>query len=152
MNEVLGLVDALEALILDAKKIPMTDKVVLTEKTVLQIIDKIRLSVKNNGSVARRAIDVDGVDEMSQPIQIEGQDTQRPTELLRKAQQEVQKMKEGADDYADYILANLQLMVTKLQKNLVKLEKNIESGREVIDKRKQTDSLRSQEESFHENG
>ena len=54
-----------------------------------------------------------------------------------KATQKATKIKEGANDYADYVLANLQLTLTKMQKNLIHLEKNIESGRQILSKQKQ---------------
>ena len=150
MNEILGLLDTLEAAFLDAKKIPMTDKVMVDEKMMLQLIDKIRFSVKSNGGAARQAIDVD----KTEPVAIGGTQNSGvkvdPDQLIKSAQQEAKKMKEGANDYADYILANLQLMVTKVQKNLVKLEKNIDSGRSVIDNRKNEDTNFPQEETYNE--
>ena len=54
-------------------------------------------------------------------------------QIIEKELEKIKKLREGADDYAQYVLSNLQLTVTKMQNNLAKLEKNIESGRKVID-------------------
>ena len=48
MSEVLGLIDALEASVLEGKKIPLTEKVVVSEVSLLEIIDKIRLVIKSD--------------------------------------------------------------------------------------------------------
>ncbi len=54
-----------------------------------------------------------------------------------QAIQKANKIKDGANDYADYVLANLQLTLTKMQKNLIHLEKNIDSGRQILSTQKQ---------------
>ena len=45
---------------------------------------------------------------------------------------DVDEMKQGADEYANDVLTQLQLLVTKLQKNLMRLEKNINAGRDML--------------------
>ena len=47
MSEVLGLLDALEAVILDSKKVPLTDNVIVNEQKLIDIIDKLRTVVKD---------------------------------------------------------------------------------------------------------
>ena len=56
MNEVLGLLDSLEATILEGKKIPLTDKVMLEEPVLLNLIDKIRLVLKSDDNIAKKSI------------------------------------------------------------------------------------------------
>ncbi len=128
MNKVLGLLDALEAIILDSKKIPMTDKVVVVEKQVIDVLDKIRLVLKSEEDVVEKTVDI----AQEKPTPIISSTVENTTEEeLEKAK----KIKKGAEDYANYVLTNLQLAVTKMQTNLVKLEKNIESSRKVIDEK-----------------
>ena len=139
MSELLGLIDALESYILESSKIPMTDKVVLTEAQLLQFIDKIRISVKN-GDTARLAVDVQLSSEEQAKERIkaafEGH-VKNKFDSEIQAMQKANKIKDGANDYADYVLANLQLTLTKMQKNLIHLEKNIDSGRQILSTQKQ---------------
>ncbi|MCP4049736.1 MAG: hypothetical protein GY730_03410 [bacterium] len=138
MNEILGLLDSLEAAVLESKRIPFTDKVILEEKTILQLVDKIRLVLNNEGSFARKVVDVSNEEKISdnRASAIEAGSNLESGKLLYEAENEAEKIKEGANEYADYVLANLQLMLAKMQKNLVTLEKNIESGRDILDETK----------------
>jgi hypothetical protein len=145
MSEVLGLIDALEASVLEGKKIPLTEKVVVSEVSLLEIIDKIRLVIKSDQkSFVREAVDVSNKSKLSYEFD-KTKSSANPNIandstliVLKDAEKQAQEVKEGADEYADYILANLQLMLAKLQKNMVGLEKNIEDGRDVL-KNKQRD-------------
>ena len=49
MSEILGLLDSVEAEILEAKRIPLLDYVILDERKVLLILDKLRLTLQGNG-------------------------------------------------------------------------------------------------------
>ena len=129
MSKILGLLDVLESNILEGKKVPLTEKVMVDEKEIINIIDKIR-SVVQSEDVIQHNIQVKPVDEFKAMQQQEKTDIQTNSEI-----EKAKKIKEGAQEYAQYILSNLQLIVTKMQNNLVKLEKNIEGGRKVIDER-----------------
>jgi len=145
MDELLGLLDTLEASILDGKKVPFSDKVVINERLVLTILDRMRLAIKSDGGAVRSAF------AQSKPIQhhVHPQ-VQHPepefeaprhiqdhvADLIRKAEDDSEKIKTGANEYADYVLANLQLLITKMQTNLVKIERNITGGRKTIDDQK----------------
>jgi hypothetical protein len=140
MSEILGLIDALEALILEGKKILLTDTVLLDEKKMLQLLDKMRFSAQSNGSVVRKAVDISKSNMESEEDDLRDdlqEDDVRNVGLdIEREKEEINKIQQEADDYADCILANLQLMVSKMQKNMVTLEKNIESGRSALDGRK----------------
>jgi len=116
MNEALGVVDAFEAKILDAKRIPFSGRIVLDEKQCLQLIDKLRYLLQNaEDSVARQVIDStrdDSTDSLSAEDELD--EAQR---LMREAESKSHDVKRGANDYADNVLARLQLLVTQLQKN-----------------------------------
>ncbi|MGE4169190.1 MAG: hypothetical protein AB7F28_00535 [Candidatus Margulisiibacteriota bacterium] len=128
MNELLGLIDALEATVLEGSKIPMTGRVMLDEHHILSIIDKIRLTIKAGGSVR------DNVELHLQEDEI--LETENPENTVNHALKEAKKqafvIKKGANDYADQVLAQLQLVVTKFQKDMIRFENNILSGREVL--------------------
>jgi hypothetical protein len=126
MNEALGLLDSLEATILEGKKIPLTDRVVLEEKEILSLIDKLRLTLKSNGGVVREAL------KSGPRPTIAVQESASP-QILKDALKKAERIKAGAQEYADQTLSNLQLMITKSQKGLLVLEQNIEKGREVLE-------------------
>lgn len=138
MNDVLGLIDALEASVMDAKKMPMTDKVMLNQKQVLALIDKLRFLVRNRDA-ARKAVDLSGNTEASTNVQ--SQSNEKPVianagiEVILKAKREAKEIESQSNEYADNVLAQLQLLVTKLQKNLIRLEKNVEDGRSVLEEK-----------------
>ncbi len=135
MNEVLGLIDALEATILEGKKVPFSEKIVLDERRLLVLVDKLRLVVKNDAALIRRSIETapigDGV-QASAPVVIETPVGIHP-DVLRQADEESQRVRRSADEYADNVLAHLQMVVTRAQKTLIKLEQSIDSGRDHLD-------------------
>ena len=91
-------------------------------------------------------IDRTGVSEDIELTQSSPQsDTTANFDMMETAKAESVKIKEGANAYADNVLANLQLMLTKLQKNLVRLEQNIESGRSVLETVKKDDETEKED-------
>ena len=151
MDELLGLLDTLEASILDGKKVPFSDKVVINERLVLTILDRMRFAIKSDGGSVRSALGSPPTHSQVQtkPVQVHTQQQADPTEfeppkhirdhvseLIKKAEDASEKIKAGANEYADYVLANLQLLITKMQTNLVKIERNITGGRKTIDDQK----------------
>lgn len=140
MNDILGLVDSLEATILESPKLPLTDKLVVEEKKILQLVDKVRMAIKNGG-IARHSIDINREIQIQEPVQ---QAVPAPEEVsLSEAHEKARQIKQGANEYAEYVLSNLQLSVSKLQNQLIKLEKNIENGRDVLEQQKSEDSGQS---------
>lgn len=129
MDEIFGLIDSLEAVILEGKKVPFSDKIMVEEHRVLQMIDKMRLVIKSNGSIIKRSIDLTKKEE---PVKVHVP----PTATQQAASElEAEKIKQGAHEYADYVMANIQLMITKMQTNLVKAEKVITESRSMIDQK-----------------
>lgn len=129
MSELLGLLESLEAMVIAGKKVPLTDKVVLEERPVLQLLGKIKLAIQSQDLI-RKTVDMSKQDD----LKIEHQRLASDSPVVIEATEKADQIKKGANEYADYVLANLQLMLTKLQKDLIKLEKNIESGRELLEK------------------
>lgn len=136
MNEILGLIDSIEATILEGKKVPFSEKVLLDERRLLVLIDKLRLVVKNDSTLIRRSIDITPADApAAAPIVIETPTSIHP-DVLRQADEESRRIRRNADEYADNVLAHLQMVVTRAQKNIIKLEQSIESGREHLETRR----------------
>jgi|AACY02.9.fsa_nt_gi hypothetical protein len=120
-NKLLGLLDVLESSVVDGKRVPLTQNIMVNEQQVIEILDKIRTVINS-------------LDEQEKSKRIQPM-LDQPVNMGEEAAQEAKKVKDGANKYAHYILSNLQLTVTKMQNNLVKLEKNIESGRNMIEEK-----------------
>jgi hypothetical protein len=138
MNEVLGLIDSIEATILEGKKVPFSEKVVLDERRLLGLLDKLRLVVKNDSTLIRRSIEMSSMDDdrsSRAPVVIETPTGIHP-DVLRQAEDESLRVRRNADEYADNVLAHLQMVVTRAQKNMIKLEQSIESGRDHLETRR----------------
>jgi hypothetical protein len=131
MNEILGILDAIEATIMEGKKLPFTDKVIIHEGQLLMLLDKLRI-VAGNSDTVRQAVEIGNHPEK----EVHVQHTSVPAQPLdlSKANAEAVRIREDAAIYADNVLAHLQLLVTKMQKNIIKLEQNLESGRTMMDR------------------
>jgi hypothetical protein len=138
--EILGLLDALEAMILDGTKIPLTKKVVINEDKVLAVIDKMRLVIQGGGGFAKGAIGGKGTEGTREGTKglmgTKGQETPAETqiskeilegrsmgeakavEVLQQAYQMAKEIREGADQYADEVLANLEATSTRILRTI----------------------------------
>lgn len=144
MNELFGLLDSLEATILEAKKIPLTDKVVIEESCLLSLVDKIRLALKSEGRVVHESLkhqNIEPVPSPENPVKkTEATNVSADSEikeLINQAKTDADSIKSGANQYAENVLANLQLLITKMHKNLLTMEKTIENGRGLLNKVKE---------------
>lgn len=115
--ELLGLIDTLESIVLDGTRLPFTKRAVVDEEKVLGVIDKIRLVVQAGGELARSVVDVDKrtvtvTDDVPADVAL----PERPrmpepmavSEVLEQAYELAREIRNGADKYADEVLANLE--------------------------------------------
>ena len=132
MSEILGVIDALEGVISDGKKIPMSQSVIVDQKMVYSMLDKLRQLIETqSGGFARQHVGVNTSD-AQQATQEAEQNIQ--AELIEKAQKEAKEIRDQTDEYADQVLAKLQLMVVKMQQNMIRIEKNLQEGRDYLEK------------------
>lgn len=120
----LGMVESLEAMLIDGKKIPLTDLVMVDEKKALLMIERLKAELKSWSpeDASQSAPAPEPIAEAQTDIDIDA--------LIKQAD----KIKLDANQYADNVLAKLVLLVTKLQKNLVGMERTLENGRNMIQK------------------
>ena len=120
----LGMVESLEAMLIDGKKMPLTDLVMVDEKKALLMIERLKAELKSWSpeDVPQSAPAPEPIAEAQTDIDIDA--------LIKQAD----KIKLDANQYADNVLAKLVLLVTKLQKNLVGMERTLENGRNMIQK------------------
>lgn len=160
--EILGLLDTLESVVLDGTKIPLTKKVMINEEKVLGIIDKMRLVAQGGGGFAKDAIvgaslpggasSVAGrqgkkeeirivvEDEKKEPMRerrdeaLDGRsaDEAKAVEILQQAYQMAKEIREGADKYADEVLANLEATSTRILRT-------VKAGRDRLTKAPSTE-------------
>lgn len=146
MNELFGLLDALESTVLEGKRVPLTDRIMVEEKKVLSLISKMRLAMKSNGKAVRKSVEINGRDDYMaedlhrvSPLHKDSAASLIYTETnsreaMETARLEAEKMKNDAYAYADTILATLMTLVAKLQKNVVSMEKSIGNSRQLLEK------------------
>jgi len=141
--EILGLLDALESMILDGTKIPLTRKVLIKEDELLALIDKMRLVIQGGGGFAKDAIaskkearsvspmpqSQNNVEETIIVEELEGRSREegKAVEVLQQAYQMAKEIRGGADKYADEILANLEATSTRILRT-------IQAGRDRLNK------------------
>jgi len=141
--EILGLLDALESMILDGTKIPLTRKVLIKEEEVLALIDKMRLVIQGGGGFAKEAIaskkearpaspmppSQNSVEEtiIVEEIEVRSREEGKAVEVLQQAYQMAKEIRGGADKYADEVLANLEATSTRILRT-------IQAGRDRLTK------------------
>jgi len=129
--EILGLLDTLEAMVLDGFKIPLTKRTLLDEEKLLAIIDKMRLVAQGGEDFARKAIGGEGqvnpkraavLDELipKKPVrpslEASGDVEGKAIEVLQQAYQIAKDVRVGADKYADEVLSNLEAISSRVMR------------------------------------
>ncbi len=133
MNELLGIIDVLEATILEGKKIPMTHRILIDESKVMAMLDKVRLVLQSEGNLIRESVDKSLERETSYSLHEVQSDISQAKKIIKDSE----RIRQGAEEYAEYVLANLQLLTSKMQADLLKLTQNIENGRQLLVKAQQ---------------
>lgn len=122
--EILGLLDALESMVLDGFKIPLSKKTMVNEEQILSVIDKMRMVVQGGGDFAKKALG-DRSEKKPNEVQVESTQIQalqtgpvtdnvKGAEIVQQAYQIAKEVRGGADKYADEVLSNLELTSTRI--------------------------------------
>jgi len=141
--EILGLLDTLESMILDGFKIPFSKRLIINEEKILAVVDKMRLVIQGGGGFAKDALaykqgtkSLRAEEEKAAGIEakevLEGktEEESKAVEVLQQAYQMAKEIRDGADKYADEILANLESTSTRILRTL-------KAGRERLTKNKE---------------
>lgn len=142
--EILGLLDTLEALILDGVKIPLTKRTLIKEEQALSIIDKIRLVLHGGSDFAKKAIDKDRgkmqsqeeiASDAPQGLEFMPEGKGKASEIVQNAYQIAKEIRQGADKYADEVLSNIELTSTRVLRTVKagreRLQQNVQGKEEV---------------------
>lgn len=132
--DIMGLIDRLEDLIANSRKVPLTGSVVLQEQKLYDIIDELRAAFPDELKQARWIVKerqemIDEADKEANRIIEESRmraeaivsemevvklAERRANELVEAAQAREREIRLGAEDYADEMLANLEVNLGKL--------------------------------------
>lgn len=132
--DIVALVDKLEDLVAEGKKVPLTSSVMINEEKIFEIIDEIRASFPDEIKQARWIVKerqemLDEAEKEATRIQVEAQKKaenmaaetevarlaeEQATQTLNEAQAKEREIRLGAEDYADEMLANLEVNLGKL--------------------------------------
>jgi len=141
-------VERLESLAASARKLPLTNNVVLDQAAVLELIDQLRAAVPPEVSQARRVTEEAGriterAREESEAIIARAQEQaarmleerelvtmakQRAGEIIETATREAAEIRRGADEYAAGVLI-------RLEGECIKALTSIKRGIEMLDER-----------------
>jgi vacuolar-type H+-ATPase subunit H len=143
------LVQRLEELVVNARKVPMTSQIILEQAAVLDIIDQLRAAIPEEVKQARRitqesdrvltkareeAEQIIGAAQEQAAILLQDQSILREAEtraqdLLEKTQGKAEETMHGADQYAADVLV-------RLESDLVKTLSVIKKSLEVLEERR----------------
>lgn len=142
--EILGLIDAIEATILDSPRLPFSDKIVIKEKKILEMLGKLRMVAQTGGEAAQRAVKGEPMPRQvkrHKKVALQEEPKQESSAVSPAAQQTIEHriddaklraetLKQGADKYAEEVLNQLLVVTTKIQRTL-------ENGKTRLEKNKQ---------------
>lgn len=143
------LVERLEALVVNARKLPMTSQVILEQAAVLDVIDQMRVAIPEEVRQARRvnqesdqllakardeAEQIIGAAQEQAALLLQDQSVLREAEsqadqLRVRAQSKADETMRGADQYASDVLV-------RLESDLVKTLSIVKKSLEVLEERR----------------
>lgn len=132
--DIMGLIDRLEDIIANGRKIPLSGSVVLQEQKIYDIIDELRAALPEELKQARWIVKerkemIEEAEKDANRIIEEGRQRaealasemevvkladKKAAEILEAAQAREREIRLGAEDYADEMLANLEVNLGKL--------------------------------------
>jgi len=142
------LVERLESLVVNARKVPMTSQVILEQAAILDVIDQLRVAIPEEVRQARRinqesdrvlskareeAEQIIGAAQEQAALLLQDQSILREAEtkaqdLIDRAQDKSEETMRGADQYASDVLV-------RLESDLVKTLSIVKKSLEVLEER-----------------
>ncbi len=133
--DILFLIDKLEKLVQDSRKVPMTSGRLIEERALLEIIDQLRTTIPEEVKTARQIqqqkdrIIAQGKEEANRLVEIARQQANdmlsmsevtrsaeaRSRTIIERAQREAADIRRGADGYAEQVLTVLDERVAHAQ-------------------------------------
>lgn len=130
----MAVIDKLEDVVARSKKMPLTSSVIINEQKIYEIIDELRATLPDELKQARWIVKerqemleeaekeanriLEGTREQAKALASETEVVklaeQQAAEILDKARAHEREIRLGAEDYADEMLANLEVNLGKL--------------------------------------
>lgn len=127
--ESLGLIEAIIATVADSPNYLFSkNKAIVNTEQLLDMLEKLKVIIQQGGGVAQNNVTVDPENDIKNKSVAETNPELFGLEgeaLLRQAKEEAEKMRANADRYAENVLSNLQIVVSKMLRN-------IDSGKERL--------------------
>jgi cell division septum initiation protein DivIVA len=142
------LVERLEALVVNARKVPMTSQIILEQATILDLVDQLRVAIPEEVRQARRinqesdrvlgkareeAEGIIGAAQEQAALLLQDQS------ILREAERRAQEMLDGAQGKSDETMRGADQyaadVLVRLESDLVKTLSIIKKSLEVIEER-----------------
>jgi hypothetical protein len=129
-----NLIDELEDVLVEGRRVPFSGRLLIDEERILDIIDRMRVAVPEELKQARRIIGEQ--DRLLNEAQVRVQQAleeqgllaaveEERARLIEQAEREAANIRAGADDYARQVLE-------ELQDRLAKLASNVENGLKAL--------------------
>lgn len=129
-----NLIDELEDVLVEGRRVPFSGRLLIDEERILDIIDRMRVAVPEELKQARRIISEQ--DRLLNEAQVRVQQAleeqgllaaveEERARLIEQAEREAANIRAGADDYARQVLE-------ELQDRLAKLASNVENGLKTL--------------------
>lgn len=132
--DVMTLIDRLEDLIANSRKVPLAGSVIINEQSLYDLIDELRAAMPDELKQARwivkerqemieeaekeanRIVEEarDKADRMASEMEVVKIAEKKATDVVEAAQAREREIRLGAEDYADEMLANLEVNLGKL--------------------------------------
>ncbi len=132
--EALGMIDAIIATLMESPKTMFSKhKAIVNLPDVLDMLEKLRMVVQRGGEIAKKSVTV-GFENMPQkkPAEINPEVFGVEGEaLLRQAKDHAERIKANADKYAENVLTNLQVVITKMMRNVDNGKERLKKYQEV---------------------
>jgi vacuolar-type H+-ATPase subunit H len=132
--EIMGLIDRLEDIIANGRKVPLTASVMLSEQSLYEVIDELRAALPDELKQARWIVKerqemIEEADKEATRIIEEARARaemivserevvklaeRKANDLIESAQAREREIRLGAEDYADEMLSNLEVNLGKL--------------------------------------
>ncbi len=152
--DILYLVDRLEAAINKGLAVPFSAKRLIDEDECLDIIDQMRVAIPEEIRQARRvtqekervlaqakeeaervvALAQDQVSHLADQSEVVRLAVERAGQIQRQAELEAQSTREGADQYAQQVLAELQQRLDELSGQVAALQQQVNNGLGLLSK------------------
>jgi hypothetical protein len=143
------LVERLEELLAEGRRVPLTSRVMIDQNYALDLIDQLRMTIPEEVQAARRVnAEIDRLLEQAreeaehilaraqeqatyliEERELTRQAEEMSLEIVRQARAEGETVKQGADDYAIEVLSKLEVEV-------IRTLKSIRIGLEILEERR----------------